>query len=136
MRFAILSAAAVLLAAPAFAQEAPKAPVLPAPPEGFYNDIPGAYDLLLRMPDNSNITLVNGRRICPALRANPTDKDLRAQRACRTTESIGAPAPRAQPGKQANDAPRPVEVYSIDDLKGAKPPSVREFLDSLRQANE
>jgi hypothetical protein len=84
MRLAIVLAAAALLAAPALAQEASKAP----PPEGFYKNIPNAYDLLLR-PQVMNdfiqareLQLMEGRRICPDLPANPTDKERIVQDDC------------------------------------------------------
>jgi len=82
MRFAIILAAAALLAAPAVAQRAVPAPVVPRadqapPPEGFYKDIPDLYDLLARPVPLGSIMMVNGQRTlpkCPAP-AELTDAD-------------------------------------------------------------
>jgi hypothetical protein len=49
--------AVVLVAAPAFAQRAQQTPNTP-PPEGFYNGIPNAYDLLARPEALSNVNRI------------------------------------------------------------------------------
>jgi hypothetical protein len=60
MRLPVI-ALATLLAAPAFAQEVrlPQAP----PPEGFYRNINGVYDLLARPYAFSEIQMVKARRL-------------------------------------------------------------------------
>jgi hypothetical protein len=91
MRFAIILAAAALLAAPAFAQRAVPADVMPdqpAPPEGFYKNIPNMYDLLARPVPLGELTLVGERKLTNTLRAcaylpeNPTDRERAEQKAC------------------------------------------------------
>ena len=59
MRLAVI-ALATLLAAPAVAQEARVAHA--PPPEGFYRNIDGAYDLLFRPYAYSDVQLVNAPR--------------------------------------------------------------------------
>lgn len=59
MRRMVIALAATL-AAPAFAQET-RAPQTP-PPEGFYRNIDGAYDLLFRPYSYSDIQLVRTPR--------------------------------------------------------------------------
>jgi hypothetical protein len=54
-------ALSTMLAAPAFAQEA-RVPQTP-PPEGFYRNISGAYDLLFRPYTYSDVQLVKAPRL-------------------------------------------------------------------------
>jgi hypothetical protein len=106
MRFAILLAAAVCLAAPAFAQRVIPAPVVPPtdqapPPEGFYKDIPNMYDLLARPEALSNFSMardlrpLEGRRICPAV-PGLTDAQRKTRPSCRTEKSGDSLKPPAQ----------------------------------------
>jgi hypothetical protein len=100
MRLAIILAAAAFVAAPAVAQRIVPAPVEPAvkdaPPEGFYKDIPNMYDLLARPQALSSITLINGRRVCPAIPTDLTDKQRKALAPCRTERVVGPLTPPAQ----------------------------------------
>jgi hypothetical protein len=64
MRFAAL-VTVLLVAAPAFAQTPKAAAKDDPPPEGFYRDIPNAYDLLARLETAQPVTLIFGQRILP-----------------------------------------------------------------------
>jgi hypothetical protein len=91
MRFAAL-VTVVLAAAPAFAQT-PQAPAKDAPPpEGFYRDVPNAYDLLLRMQAYNNAALISGRRIMPecpkAFVLTDAEKAIRRSHLSNGTESL------------------------------------------------
>jgi hypothetical protein len=100
MRLAIILTAAALVAAPAIAQRVVPAPdTLPdqaPPPEGFYKDIPNMYDLLARPVPLGNLTLVNGRRICPATPTDLTDEQRKTLLPCRTEKFVSplVPQPR------------------------------------------
>ena len=65
MRLTVVALAAVLTA-PAFPQAAPQR----TPPEGFYRNIDGAYDLLFRPSAYSDIQLVKSRRLVQLSRQN------------------------------------------------------------------
>lgn len=67
----------------------------------------------------------------PALaqQATPSDKPIDWSKPVVGVDSNILSAP-------AKDAPRTVEVYTIEDLKAEKSPSVREFIDSLAKPDE
>lgn len=85
MRFA----AVVLLAfaAPAFAQEAP---ANSPPPEGFYRDIPNAYDLLMRMR--------------PVLQPGPIKYDRDVDFCLKFGPRVGMTDPEKKAAKEARQA--------------------------------
>jgi hypothetical protein len=91
MRFAAL-VTVLLMSAPAFAQT-PQTPAKDAPPpEGFYRDVPNAYDLLLRPQAYNPLTMINGRRILPecpkSSTLSDTDKAIRRAHSADGTESL------------------------------------------------
>jgi hypothetical protein len=119
MRF-VAAALIALVAAPAVAQEvrATRAP----PPEGFYRNINGAYDLLFRPYVSSDIQLVRVPRQpqLPGKSAVPgTSIDW-----TRPVIGVDAPLPATK-----QDEPVPVEV--LDERYIEASPSAREFMESL-----
>ena len=112
MRLSVICVAAVL-ATPSFAQ-APREearPVAPPaerathqpPPEGFYRNINGAYDLLFRPYASSDIQLVDERRLLELLeRKAARDLTTTAPPPCEPTPTANTPA-----NKPAGPAPCP-----------------------------
>jgi hypothetical protein len=101
MRF-VAAALVALVAAPALAQEVrvPHAP----PPEGFYRNINGAYDLLFRPYVSSDIQLVDERRLLELLERRLAERERAtpAPPPCEPPPTANAPA-----AKPAGPSPCP-----------------------------
>ncbi len=118
MRLTIVALAANI-AAPTFAQEA-----IAPPPEGFYRNIEGAYDLLLRLPAYSDIQLVRAPAADQSVEqlADDTSKP-----AIDWTRPVIGVDPTLAPNTQ--DEPLPIEVIERKNVEAS--PAAREFIDSL-----
>lgn len=104
MRLLFAFAAAALLAAPAIAQRVvPAPPPTPAapPPEGFYKDIPNAYDLLERLEVVRGPTPVT--KSCSLRPGQSTDAERKAYEECK--KSLGLPE-GLEPYRLTPSAPR------------------------------
>jgi hypothetical protein len=114
---------ATILTGPAFAQEA-RAPQAP-PPEGFYRNIDGAYDLLFRPYVYSDIQLARAPRLDQLL-AQQSQPDARPSIDwTKPVIGVDAPLPIAE-GREAVV----VEVLETNSVE-ASSSAVREFIDSL-----